>query len=880
MNLVEISEMLKGAPDTYLTKHVQSPDGSVPQYLALAELQRRQDMRARFAQQNPQSTVAEDATKGIAAAAPGMTPQAQGFAEGGQVGVQDSMIDKLLRQLGLRNLPSEKAAYERTARRAEQRLADTESSVASKLREHRLNMQREEDRALAEARSRMAAPPQADPLQAMIAEREALLKMTPEQRAAKEAADSAAFQKAEMEAFLEYEKANPEEFKLGFRTGDKMRRDPGYKEGGRVKKPVTVDPYYDDLVNAYIGRAGLFESGNNRNAKNPYSTATGRFQMLAGTRRAIDKEFGFDPNDRSDETELARMKAYTQKTINALEKSNIPVTGGTLYGGHFLGQKGITDFFEAYRNDPNKNVSEHFSAEIIRKNPAIFNPRGGKPRTTLAEVMEKFDKVGNSKMRTPRSDEDIGLGAAMQVAKRADRGDVGPYEDMNMDQAMALATLLEKSKLGEGPLVGYPQTQREPPPSFFYTPIDKQIRESLLAPYMSPGIAGGTPGFADGGPVGLIKQKQEAERLKRLEAVNQYRQSKGLEPLKSADDITFTDTSNMMAEARDEYYSNIAKLRDAPYSATSPAGRFGEAIGRGLGGAGAVLAGVPYAAASLVPGALTVFDPLYDPEFQKRQTPVAKRPAPPSPFFANPALTEPKGVGSGILGGGTQELIAPSVAPETAPPAGAPPTTDLSSEKVPPISPPQSQPNKFDQAAEEFLNELKANRMSKDEMRQMALLQAGLGMMAGQSPNFMTNVGQGAMAGLQAYQQAKAQNQALASEAYKNMMAARAFGLDERRVAAAEADAVSQANYRREMIQINKSRADAAVNKLAPAGLSSAATNLLSQIVQAEMANMKELGKEISDKTLAELVMSRADIVRAAIGSGGIDDVSDANNAE
>ena len=67
MNLVEISEMLKGVPDTYLTKHIQAPDGTVPQYLALAELQRRQDMRARFAQQAPQTTVADDATQGIAA---------------------------------------------------------------------------------------------------------------------------------------------------------------------------------------------------------------------------------------------------------------------------------------------------------------------------------------------------------------------------------------------------------------------------------------------------------------------------------------------------------------------------------------------------------------------------------------------------------------------------------------------------------------------------------------------------------------------------------------------------------------------------------------------------------------------------------------------
>jgi hypothetical protein len=379
-------------------------------------------------------------------------------------------------------------------------------------------------------------------------------------------------------------------------------------------------------------------------------------------------------------------------------------------------------------------------------------------------------------------------------------------------------------------------------------------------------------GFADGGPV--------AGSSSELDRVNKYRASMGLEPLKSPGQISNADLAGMYGKEAGEWRESAKKTWNSDYLATSRAGRFGEAALKGLGATVPTVAGLFPWLASGVHQAATVFDPEYDTEFQKRQTPVAKRPGPPSQFFANPALTGPKGVGSGILGGGTTDLAAPSVTPDTAPPAGAPPGADLSGEKAPPIAPPQSQPSKFDQAADEFLNELKANRMSKDEMRQMALLQAGLGMMAGQSPNFMTNVGQGAMSGLQAYQQAKAQNQALASEAYKNMMAARAFGLDERRVAAAEAETTSQVNYRKEMLQINKSRADAAINKIAPAGLSSAAVNLLSQIVQAEMANKKDLGKEITDKDLADLVMSRSDIVRAAVGSGGVDDVSDTNNAE
>jgi hypothetical protein len=98
--------------------------------------------------------------------------------------------------------------------------------------------------------------------------------------------------------------------------------------------------------------------------------------------------------------------------------------------------------------------------------------------------------------------------------------------------------------------------------------------------------------------------------------------------------------------------------------------------------------------------------------------------------------------------------------------------------------------------------------MSKDEMRQTALLQAGLGMMAGTSPFFAVNVGQGGMAGLQAYQQAKAQNQALASEAYKSMMAARALGLDERRVAATEKAGEAERQHQSDMLKYYRDKMD------------------------------------------------------------------------
>lgn len=122
MNLIELENLVKGAPDDYLVKEVQQPTGKVPPFLALSEIQRRKDMRDRYmAQKNEgaKPTIAEQLVGGIgsvggaeapegapiptpsatgvpstvappvaAGAAPMPTPQGmpQGFAAGGQVG--------------------------------------------------------------------------------------------------------------------------------------------------------------------------------------------------------------------------------------------------------------------------------------------------------------------------------------------------------------------------------------------------------------------------------------------------------------------------------------------------------------------------------------------------------------------------------------------------------------------------------------------------------------------------------------------------------------------------------------------------------------------------------------------------------------------------
>ena len=62
MNLLEAEDIIKGLPDDALMQESEMPTGQLPQFLLVSEIQRRADMRNRYAQQmqeRPQGTVAD-----------------------------------------------------------------------------------------------------------------------------------------------------------------------------------------------------------------------------------------------------------------------------------------------------------------------------------------------------------------------------------------------------------------------------------------------------------------------------------------------------------------------------------------------------------------------------------------------------------------------------------------------------------------------------------------------------------------------------------------------------------------------------------------------------------------------------------------------------
>jgi hypothetical protein len=97
MNILEIEDMVKGLPDDRLQQEAEMPTGQVPQFLVVSEIQRRSDMRRRFAerqQQQPQGTVKDQIIQeGIAAMAP-PDQSMQAAMMGQQTGIgADDVID-------------------------------------------------------------------------------------------------------------------------------------------------------------------------------------------------------------------------------------------------------------------------------------------------------------------------------------------------------------------------------------------------------------------------------------------------------------------------------------------------------------------------------------------------------------------------------------------------------------------------------------------------------------------------------------------------------------------------------------------------------------------------------------------------------------------
>jgi hypothetical protein len=128
----------------------------------------------------------------------------------------------------------------------------------------------------------------------------------------------------------------------------------------------------DPMLTAYFANTRRSESGGNDAARNPNSTATGRYQFLEGTWNDLASrhpQLGLTPDGRTDPAQQERaMKVFTAENARTLKGSGLPVNPGTLYAAHFLGPGGASKVLAA---DPNASVASMLDPSVVQANPQL-----------------------------------------------------------------------------------------------------------------------------------------------------------------------------------------------------------------------------------------------------------------------------------------------------------------------------------------------------------------------------------------------------------------------------------------------------------------------------------------------------------------------------
>lgn len=162
----------------------------------------------------------------------------------------------------------------------------------------------------------------------------------------------------------------------------------------------------------YIESARAAESGGNDAARNPKSTATGRYQFLESTWNGLASQYpelGLTADGRTDPAQQERaMERFTQDNARSLSGAGIPVDPGTLYAAHFLGAGGAT---KALTADPGTPMAALVDPAVIQANPQLRNMSAG----DFAQWAQR--KGGNSSggYQPPMRDEGAGQGRPFQA---------------------------------------------------------------------------------------------------------------------------------------------------------------------------------------------------------------------------------------------------------------------------------------------------------------------------------------------------------------------------------------------------------------------------------------------------------------------------------
>lgn len=138
------------------------------------------------------------------------------------------------------------------------------------------------------------------------------------------------------------------------------------------------------LDNDYFNLISKIESNHNPKAKNPNSTASGRFQFIRSTWEGLGYKWADVFND---DLQWQAIRKFTEQNANILRANGCAINFATLYGAHFLGASG---FLRIMRADPKAGIDSVTSAAQRKANPTIL-------KGTVADFCEWLrKKTGDS----------------------------------------------------------------------------------------------------------------------------------------------------------------------------------------------------------------------------------------------------------------------------------------------------------------------------------------------------------------------------------------------------------------------------------------------------------------------------------------------------
>lgn len=139
--------------------------------------------------------------------------------------------------------------------------------------------------------------------------------------------------------------------------------------------PPVTEAYVNDVgINwdSYLPSIRASESGGNDSAKNPSSTALGRYQFLTSTWNGLMNKYpeaGLTADGRTNPSQQEKaIRLFTAENARYLQNNGIGLNNGTLYAAHFLGAGDAAKVLIAPDTD---QVAAYVPAKVINANPFL-----------------------------------------------------------------------------------------------------------------------------------------------------------------------------------------------------------------------------------------------------------------------------------------------------------------------------------------------------------------------------------------------------------------------------------------------------------------------------------------------------------------------------